>query len=235
MTFRTMMRSFVCLCPIALSACGYWDSREAHRAQYEMVGMTSYDLQACAGVPNSSKKLNDTTEIWEYDISRPNVNSASTPSMSVFPINMTEVTNIYQNIFGKGGSACRMFVRVDHDRISEIHYAGDNDEFIGEDGICSMITRGCARQRESTMRDAPGIWPMGPISAFHSVPTETQSPEATYSDKSSKFAPNYDHKPSEPLIQPIPKDGKVSVAPRNNGLLYIQQGKNGLPVLNNTK
>jgi hypothetical protein len=38
-----------------LTGCGYFDSRAAHKAQVTMIGMTSYDLQACAGLPSSSK------------------------------------------------------------------------------------------------------------------------------------------------------------------------------------
>ncbi|MCX5615726.1 hypothetical protein NQF87_01860 [Bombella sp. TMW 2.2559] len=231
MTFRKILYRLTCMLPLGLSACGYWDALEAHKAQYEMVGMTTYDLQACAGAPNSTKTLSSDVAIWEYDISRSVATVSSTQGTSLFPINIPDVINGYQQLFGKPGSACRMLVRIDHDRISEVHYAGDDDEYIGEDGICSMITRGCARQPEGTMRDAPGIWPMGPISAFHSMPTEDQRTDATYSDKSGKFVPNYDHKPGDPLIQPAPKDGSIPKVRRNNGLINLYQGDNGLPII----
>lgn len=226
MTFRKFLYRLACLLPVGLSACGYWDAHEAHKAQYEMIGMTTYDLQACAGSPNSTKALNDTTAVWEYDISR---SVPSLPNSGVIPA--SAAISAYQSIFGGAGSSCRMLVRIDHDRVAEIHYAGDDDEYIGQDGICSMLTRGCARQPEGTMRDAPGIWPMGPISAFHSMPTEEQRTEATYSDKSGKFVPNYAHKPNEPLIQPAPKDGSIPKVRRNNGLINLHQGDNGLPIL----
>ena len=182
----------------ALSGCGYFDSRSAHKAQYEMVGMTSYDLQACAGIPASTKKLNDTTEIWQYDGSKA---LPTMPSDSGF-IPVQSAISIYQSAFGGGGTACRMLVRMDHDRVSEVHYTGNDDEYIGTDGICSIITRGCARQRESTMRRVNG-GPFGPVSGFHPPRTPAQSATATYSDQSGKYVPKFTNDDTQPVIQPV--------------------------------
>nr|WP_040508433.1 hypothetical protein [Gluconobacter morbifer] len=181
----------------ALSGCGYFDSRSAHKAQLEMVGMTSYDLQACAGIPASTKKLNDTTEIWQYDGTK----TLPTVSDSTL-IPVQSAVSIYQSAFGGGGTTCRMLVRVDHDRVSEVHYTGNDDEYIGTDGICSIITRGCARQRESTMRKVNG-GPFGPVSGFTPPSVPPQSATATYSDNSGKYVPNYSAGQTEPLIQPV--------------------------------
>ncbi|MFT8325422.1 hypothetical protein [Gluconobacter oxydans] len=182
----------------ALSGCGYFDSRSAHKAQYEMVGMTSYDLQACAGIPASTKKLNDTTEIWQYDGSKA---LPTMPSDSGF-IPVQSAISIYQSAFGGGGTACRMLVRMDHDRVSEVHYTGNDDEYIGTDGICSIITRGCARQRESTMRRVNGGL-FGPVSGFHPPRTPAQSATATYSDQSGKYVPKFTNDDTQPVIQPV--------------------------------
>ncbi|AAW61977.1 hypothetical protein [Gluconobacter oxydans] len=182
----------------ALSGCGYFDSRSAHKAQYEMVGMTSYDLQACAGIPASTKKLNDTTEIWQYDGSKA---LPTMPSDSGF-IPVQSAISIYQSAFGGGGTACHMLVRMDHDRVSEVHYTGNDDEYIGTDGICSIITRGCARQRESTMRRVNG-GPFGPVSGFHPPRTPAQSATATYSDQSGKYVPKFTNDDTQPVIQPV--------------------------------
>lgn len=182
-----------------LTECGYFDSREAHRAQFEMIGMTGYDVQACAGTPGSSKKLNDTTEIWQYDISR---TVPTFQDSTLIPVG--SLVSIYQSFFGGAGSTCRMILRMDHDRVSEVHYSGNNDEYIGSDGICSLITRGCARQREATMHRAKGTWFTGPVSAFHSPTTPPQSTTATYSDQSGKFVPNFDGDPNKAIIRPAP-------------------------------
>ncbi|GBR47443.1 hypothetical protein [Neokomagataea thailandica] len=179
-----------------LSGCGYFDSRNAHKAQLEMVGMTSYDLQACAGLPGSTKKLNDTTEIWQYDGTQP----VPTLSDSGF-IPAQSMIKMYQSAFGGGGTSCRMVLRLDHDRVSEVHYTGNDDEYIGQDGICSIITRGCARQRESTMRRVDA-GPFGPVSAFHPPATPPQSTSATYSSQSGAFVPKFSDDKTQPLIQP---------------------------------
>ena len=181
----------------ALSGCGYFDSRNAHKAQFEMVGMTGYDLQACAGLPGSTKKLNDTTEIWQYD------GTQSTPTISSDSglIPAQSIISIYQSAFGGGGTTCRMVLRLDHDRVSEVHYTGNDDEYIGTDGICSIITRGCARQRESTMHRV-NAGPFGPVSAFHPPATPAQSTSATYSDQSGKYVPKFIDDKTQSVIQP---------------------------------
>ncbi|KXV40367.1 hypothetical protein AD942_06955 [Gluconobacter japonicus] len=182
---------------VTLSGCGYFDSRNAHKAQFEMVGMTSYDVQACAGLPGSTKKLNDTTEIWQYD------GTQSTPTISSDSglIPAQSIISIYQSAFGGGGTTCRMVLRLDHDRVSEVHYTGNDDEYIGTDGICSIITRGCARQRESTMHRV-NAGPFGPVSAFHPPATPPQSSSATYSDQSGKYVPQFSKDKTQAVIQP---------------------------------
>ncbi|WP_407070525.1 hypothetical protein [Oecophyllibacter saccharovorans] len=189
-----------------LGSCGYFDSQAAHEAQYSLIGTTSYDLQACAGVPGSTKQLNGTTAIWQYDITR----TIPTPQDSTL-IPVGSIINIYQAFFGGPGSTCRMIIRLDHDRVSEVHYSGNDDEYIGDDGICSLITRGCARQRESTMRKPAPYWPSGPINAFSSVPTPPQSTSATYSAESGKYIPVFDNDPYLPVIRPAPPPGSTPV------------------------
>ncbi|MDF7674674.1 hypothetical protein PT277_04810 [Acetobacteraceae bacterium ESL0709] len=193
-----MKCTFIFSLLLALEGCGYFDAREAHRAQFEMMGMTSYDLQACAGTPNSTKKLNDTTELWQYDTSR----KITVPQDSTL-IPVGGVIQLYQAFVGGPGSNCRMIVRLDHERVSEIHYSGDNDEYVGTDGICSMITRGCARQPESTMHEVHATWPFGPISAFHAAKTPPQNASATYSDQSGQYAPYFEKDDTKPLIRPV--------------------------------
>ncbi|QDH17792.1 hypothetical protein [Swingsia samuiensis] len=189
--------SGIILSAVTLSGCGYFDSRNAHRAQIEMIGMTSYDLQACAGIPGSVKKLNNTTEIWQYSASK-TLTTLSGDS-GFFPVQ--SFVNIYQSALGGGGNSCHMILRLDHDRVSEIHYAGNDDEYIGTDGICSLITRGCGRQRESTMHRV-NAGPFGPVSAFHSPAIAPQSSSATYSEQSGKYVPKFSDDKTVPLIQP---------------------------------
>jgi hypothetical protein len=178
-----------------LTGCGYFDSRAAHKAQVTMIGMTSYDLQACAGLPSSSKKLNDTTQIFVYTGTQP---QPSYGGSTLIPVG--DVFTTISELGGGGGTSCTAVIRLDHDRVSDVHYTGNNDEIIGTDGICSIITRGCARQPEGTMKPYNG-GVLG-ISAFHSPRTPNQSTTATYSSQSGGVVPNMDKDSSQPAIIP---------------------------------
>lgn len=181
---------------MSLSGCGYFDSRAAHKAQVTMIGMTSYDLQACAGIPSATKQLNDTTQIFTYTGTQPQLSYGGS---TLIPIG--DIVTTIQNLGGGGGTSCTAVIRLDHDRVSDVHYTGNNDEIIGTDGICSIITRGCARQPEGTMkRSAGGIF--GPVSAFHPPTTANQTPSATYSIQSGTVVLNPDKKSKEPAIVP---------------------------------
>ncbi len=196
MNCRTLCLLAVFSLPLGLSGCGYMDSRAAHKAQITMIGMTSYDLQACAGLPAATKQLNDTTQIFIYTGTHPQPNYGGSTLIPVGDI----ATTIAQ-YGGGGGTTCTAVIRLDHDRVSDVHYAGDNDELVGTDGICSIITRGCARQPEGTMKSsAGGIF--GPVSAFHPPITPNQSTSATYSAQSGTVVANPDKKSSDPVIVP---------------------------------
>lgn len=148
-----------------LSACGYFDSRTAHKAQLAMIGMTSNDLQACAGSPDKVVKLNGTTQLYEYSYK-----PSSSGAFSMSPFGLGSMS------YNGNGSYCKAVMRVDHDQVTEVHYTGDNDRSIGRDGICAPLVRGCMRQPESTMRNVKG-GPFGPVSAFSSpaIPAQSQS------------------------------------------------------------
>nr|WP_083301739.1 hypothetical protein [Kozakia baliensis] len=194
-----LLRS-ICTGSVALSltGCGYFDSRAAHRAQMTMVGMTAYDLQACAGIPAKVQKLNDTTQIYQYT----GTHTLPTSSDSTI-IPVQQIVNMTQVFFGGAGTNCTATIRLDHDRVSEVHYSGDDDEVIGTDGVCSIITRGCARQPEATMQKV-NSGPFGPVSAFSSPTTPNQSTSATYDDQSGATVPNLEKNSPEPVIVPRP-------------------------------
>lgn len=181
---------------VSLSGCGYFDSRAAHKAQITMIGMTSYDLQACAGLPTATKQINDTTQIFVYTGTQP---QPSYGGSTLIPIG--DIATTIAQLGGGGGTSCSAVIRLDHDRVSDVHYTGNNDEMVGTDGICSIITRGCARQPEGTMqKSAGGI--LGPVSAFHPPRTPQQSTTATYSTQSGSVVLNSNKKSSDPIIVP---------------------------------
>ncbi|GBQ88863.1 hypothetical protein AA23498_0482 [Acetobacter nitrogenifigens DSM 23921 = NBRC 105050] len=161
-----------------------------------MIGMTSYDLQACAGIPASTKQLDDTTQIYVYTGTHAQANYGGS---TLVPIG--DIATTIQQLGGGGGTTCSAVIRLDHDRVSDVHYTGDDDEVIGTDGVCSIITRGCARQPEGTMKSsAGGIF--GPVSAFHPPKTPNQSAAGTYSTQSGTTILNTDKKSSDSVIIP---------------------------------
>lgn len=180
---------------VSLSGCGYFDSRAAHKAQVTMIGMTSYDLQACAGLPASTKQINDTTQIFIYSGTQP---APSYGGSTLIPVG--DISTLINVLGGGGGTGCTAVIRLDNDRVSDVHYTGNDDEMIGTDGVCSIITRGCARQPEGTMqRSAGGI--LG-VSAFHPPLTPQQSTSATYSKQSGNAVLNTDKNSAQPAIVP---------------------------------
>lgn len=184
---------------VGLGGCGYFDSRAAHKAQLTMIGMTSYDLQACAGLPTATKQINDTTQIFTYTGTQP---TATYPGSTLIPIG--DIMTTIQELGGGGGTTCTAVVRLDHDRVADVHYTGNNDEIIGTDGICSIITRGCSRQPEGTMRrSVGGIF--GPVSAFHSPMTPNQTTSGTYSPQAGTVELNPEKNSKDPAIIPRTK------------------------------
>lgn len=181
---------------VSLSGCGYFDSRAAHKAQITMIGMTSYDLQACAGLPMATKQINDTTQIFVYTGTQP---QPSYGGSTLIPIG--DIATTIAQLGGGGGTSCSAVIRLDHDRVSDVHYTGNNDEMVGTDGICSIITRGCARQPEGTMQKSAGGM-LGPVSAFHPPRTPQQSTTATYSTQSGAAVLNTDKKSTDSIIVP---------------------------------
>lgn len=181
---------------VSLSGCGYFDSRAAHKAQITMIGMTSYDLQACAGLPTATKQINDTTQIFVYTGTQP---QPSYGGSTLIPIG--DIATTIAQLGGGGGTSCSAIIRLDHDRVSDVHYTGNNDEMVGTDGICSIITRGCARQPEGTMQKSAGGM-LGPVSAFHPPRTPQQSTTATYSTQSGAAVLNTDKKSTDSIIVP---------------------------------
>jgi len=58
---------------------------------------------------------------------------------------------------GKSGSYCHAIVRVVDGKVAELNYTGDNDDFVGKEGVCAPIVRGClsGRERVSCVKSVP--------------------------------------------------------------------------------
>jgi hypothetical protein len=140
-----------------LAACGYGDSRLAHEAQLSMEGMSAADLQACAGIPDKTKRLDARTELFSYS-----VKNESTGGVEV---SLPVIGGGYT--LGGSGTACTATFRLVDDRVSGLFYAGNNDRPVGQDGVCAHIVRGCMR------RPLPSMRPLGEdaaASAFQQPP-----------------------------------------------------------------
>jgi|GEM_PF-1451860 len=156
------------LASVSLAGCGYGASRSAHQAQFSMVGMSSNDLQECAGPPDKIVQLNPKTQIFAYSV-KPGVQGGLG-----LPIPLLGTVTL-----GGSGGTCLANMRVVDNRVTEVHYTGDDDKPIGADGICEVIIRGCVRNPEPTERPTTGP-DSGSISAFHSPPVPPQPSGAEY-------------------------------------------------------
>ncbi|MFC0408236.1 hypothetical protein [Roseomonas elaeocarpi] len=136
-----MRKPFLLATLLTLAGCGYSDSRMAHQAQINMEGMTAVDLQSCAGVPDKTKKIDDHTEIFTYNLK----NDSSGGVEVTLPI----VGGGYT--IGGSGSQCAANFRMVDNKVAALFYSGNNDRTVGEDGICAPIIRGCMRRPQSSM------------------------------------------------------------------------------------
>ncbi|MBP0496448.1 hypothetical protein [Roseomonas indoligenes] len=147
---------------LLLAACGYADSHLAHQAQLDMQGMTAADLQACAGIPDRTKRLDPRTELFSYTLK----NDATGGVQVTLPVIGGDIT------LGGSGNACTATFRLTDDRVSGLSYTGNNDRPVGKDGVCAMIVRGCLRRPMPSM----AVGGEEAVSAFRQPPAPPEPP-----------------------------------------------------------
>ncbi|WP_415485629.1 hypothetical protein [Acetobacter papayae] len=201
---RRLRRYATLLALLALAACGYNDSRRAHKGQLEVIGMTSEDLQACAGIPDKTARLDDHVQIFQYTRS---INVPSTNDSTLFPLQT--VVNLAQTSMGGAGKTCIASIRIVDGRVSDMHYSGDNDRMIGSDGVCATLVKGCLTTPPASAHSVSNNPIFGPVSAFHapSLPTpgaKTVEPAVHYTNASAPQDTSAPLPPpsSEPLDAP---------------------------------
>lgn len=146
---------------LLLSGCGYYASRQSHQAQFSMVGMGVNDLEACAGPPDKTTRIG-AAQIFTYDYK-----PAGTGGLTVtLPLELGGVA------LGGSGTYCRADFRLVDNKVTELHYTGDDDDTIGQDGVCAPLIRGCLRQFEPTETDPTHSWSRA--SAFSAPPVPAQ-------------------------------------------------------------
>ncbi|GAA10028.1 hypothetical protein ATPR_3032 [Acetobacter tropicalis NBRC 101654] len=166
---RKTLTAGLLLPALGLTGCGYFDSRTAHRAQLSLIGMSSSDVQGCVGVPDKVKKLEDGTEVLEYSRT---LNIPATNDSTFIPLQ--SMVNIVETTLGGAGKTCIADIRIANGEVVDLHYSGDNDEILGADGVCSVITRGCVRRPMPDMQKVSNS-PLGPVSGFRQPQIKRQT------------------------------------------------------------
>ena len=130
-----MSRSVMVLMLIAfpVGACaGHNVATDGRRA---VLGMNADTFQSCAGIPTRTKRLDERTELLSYELKNENVGGVE--------VSVPIVGGGFK--VGRSGSYCHAVVRVVDGKVAELNYTGDNDDFVGKEGVCAPIVRGCLR------------------------------------------------------------------------------------------
>ncbi len=150
---------------LTLAGCGYSASHDAHKAQIGMIGMSANDVQACAGPPDKTVQLNPDTQLFSY-VYKPSATGGLTVDL---PLSLGGIS------LGGSGTYCSATLRLVDNKVTDLHFSGDNDKAVGEDGVCEPLIRGCLRQPEPTMQPAAA---MSKASGFHPPPEPAQPADA---------------------------------------------------------
>ena len=113
-------------------AAGHDVATDGRRA---VIGLDADSFQACAGIPTRTKRLDPRTEILSYELKNENVGGME--------FNVPLVGGGFK--IAGSGSYCHAIIRVVDGKVAEVNYTGDNDDFVGKEGVCAPIVRGCLR------------------------------------------------------------------------------------------
>jgi hypothetical protein len=130
---------------VGACASGHEVAMEGRRA---IVGLEADALQACAGIPTRTKRLDPRTELFSYELKNENVGGMQ--------FNVPLVGGGFK--IAGSGSYCNAVFRIVDGKVSEVNYTGDNDDFVGKEGVCAPIVRGCVRAhaKDPEVRTANG-------------------------------------------------------------------------------
>ena len=115
----------------------------ARQSRHAVIGMDATALQFCAGIPTRTAKIDPRTQLWSYE----NKYERTGGLEITLPIIGGGIAA------GGSGSYCHALVRIVDGKVAGVTYAGDNDDFIGKEGVCAPIFRGCLREQQKA-RDA---------------------------------------------------------------------------------
>jgi hypothetical protein len=118
------------------------DTDVALKGRALILGMDARTVQTCAGIPTRTTQLDPQTELYSYEIKYENTGGAQ--------VTLPLIGGGFK--LGGSGSYCHALVRVVDGKVAGVNYTGDNDEFIGREGVCAPIFRGCLRAYEKSSR-----------------------------------------------------------------------------------
>jgi hypothetical protein len=124
---------------VMLLAGGCAGHQVAEQGRRTMVGMDAGTVQSCAGIPTRTKRVDDRTEIYSYELKNENTGGVQ--------VSVPIIGGGFK--VGSSGSYCHAVLRVVDGKVAELEYTGDNDDIVGREGVCAPLVRGCVRARES--------------------------------------------------------------------------------------
>jgi hypothetical protein len=127
-----LLRSTLVMLLVGACASGHDVAMDGRRA---VIGMDADSFQACAGIPTRTKRLDPRTEIFSYELKNENVGGME--------FSVPLVGGGFK--IAGSGSYCHAIIRIVDGKVAEINYTGDNDDFVGKEGVCAPIVRGCLR------------------------------------------------------------------------------------------
>jgi len=127
-----LLRSAFVMVLVGGCASGHNVAMDGRRA---VIGLDADSFQACAGIPTRTKRLDPRTEILSYELKNENVGGME--------FNVPLVGGGFK--IAGSGSYCHAIIRVVDGKVAEVNYTGDNDDFVGKEGVCAPIVRGCLR------------------------------------------------------------------------------------------
>ena len=129
---RSVMVLLLAAFLVGACATGHSVATDGRRA---ILGMDADTFQSCAGIPTRTKRLDDRTELFSYELKNENVGGME--------FSVPLVGGGFK--VAGSGSYCHAIVRVVDGKVAEVNYTGDNDDFVGKEGVCAPIMRGCLR------------------------------------------------------------------------------------------
>lgn len=108
-------------------------------AKTEMVGLSEAELRMCAGFPTASADLGEDGRIWTYqrEVRRGSLNVVvPTNSLGALPA-------LGGSVNVAPGGYCHTQVRLMGGRVTEIAFAGDNNEPNSLNALCVAMVDGC--------------------------------------------------------------------------------------------